>query len=288
MPAFAAELGATDQKEFSMMRKALCSIAAATVLALAFAGCSTSTDPGSDPTPPAQKFTVTFNVNGADEDIADQTVVKGALVVKPSPDPVKEGTEFELWALSSDPEVDYDFSTPVTANFGLVAIWKDEPRPVAEFTISFEPGAVSNATSMPDPAQVKKGSALTKPSEVPEDPSKVKEFDFWGLNDAATAEYDFTTPVTEDFTLYAIWKDAVVNYTVTFEPGEVANAENMPTTATVKEGDTVTEPEAPTDPSGDMTFVVWNDKATDDAYDFSTKVSGNLTLVATWEATTGK
>ena len=67
-----------------------------------------------------QHFTVTFNSNGGSI-IPAASVMKGNAVVRPT-DPQKENYVFGGWKLNGET---YDFSTPVTANITLDAVWNE-------------------------------------------------------------------------------------------------------------------------------------------------------------------
>ena len=62
--------------------------------------------------------TVTFNSNGG-SDVASQEVPNGGTATEPSA-PTKAGYAFVKWQLSG---ADYDFSSPVTGNITLTAVW---------------------------------------------------------------------------------------------------------------------------------------------------------------------
>ena len=64
------------------------------------------------------KYTVTFNSNGGSE-VASQSVFEGSSASEPSA-PTKAGYEFVKWQLSGS---DYDFSSAVTGNITLDAVW---------------------------------------------------------------------------------------------------------------------------------------------------------------------
>ena len=67
------------------------------------------------------EFVVSFESNGGSV-VLSQTVKKGEMVVKPT-DPTKGGYKFLGWYFLDKP---YDFNTPVTANFTLVAKWESD------------------------------------------------------------------------------------------------------------------------------------------------------------------
>ena len=67
---------------------------------------------------PIQQYTVTFNTDGGST-IDPVQVTDGNLVAQPA-DPTKSGYNFENWQLSGS---DYNFSSPVTGNITLTAVW---------------------------------------------------------------------------------------------------------------------------------------------------------------------
>ena len=146
------------------------------------------------------------------------------------------------------------------------------------YTISFNTDGGNEVVSQ----EVKEGEKVTKPA----DPSKEGyEFLGWYLNGAY---FDFETEVKGDLKLDAKWKEIVVEddknddkedevakYTVTF------NTDGGTTVAkqTIEEGKKATEPKAPT--KNGFTFKGWYLGST--KYNFSNKVTKNITLKAKWE-----
>lgn len=65
-------------------------------------------------------YTVTFNSDGGTA-VAVQTVDENALATEPVA-PIKEGYIFEYW-YSTNSDLEYDFTSPVTANITLTASW---------------------------------------------------------------------------------------------------------------------------------------------------------------------
>ena len=154
---------------------------------------------GDEPTP-VTSYTVTFDVNGGNETIADQTVESGKLATKPE-NPTREGHTFASWLLNGK---EYDFSTPVTGNITLTASWTedsqggDEPTPVTSYTVTFD---VNGGNETIADQTVESGKLVTKP----ENPTREGHpFAGWLLNGK---EYDFNTPVTGDITLTASWTE---------------------------------------------------------------------------------
>ena len=67
---------------------------------------------------PVQQYTVTFNTDGGST-IDPVQVSDGSPVAQPA-DPTKDGYNFVKWQLSG---ADYNFSSPVTSNITLTAVW---------------------------------------------------------------------------------------------------------------------------------------------------------------------
>lgn len=146
------------------------------------------------------------------------------------------------------------------------------------YTISFNTDGGNEVVSQ----EVKEGEKITKPA----DPSKEGyEFLGWYLNGAY---FDFQAEVEGNLTLDAKWKEIVVEddknedkedevtkYTVTFNTDGGSSVAKQ----TVEEGKKATEPKAPT--KSGYTFKGWYLGST--KYNFSNKVTKNITLTAKWE-----
>ena len=205
---------------------------------------------------PADEYTVTFNSMGGTS-IQPQTVDSGNLVTQPA-NPVKDGYVFVEWQLNG---VAYNFTTPVTSDLNLVAVYRVAGAPVIH-TVTFNTNGGMGYT----PSQkVNDGSLVTKPSNP---------FNFngtfveWQLNGIA---YDFSTPVTSNMTLVAVYAPI---HTVTFN----SNGGMYTPSQKVNNGSLVIQPSNPYNFNG--TFVEW--QLNGSAYDFSTPVTSNITLVAVY------
>ena len=108
----------------------------------------------------------------------------------PTAAPTREGYIFDGWQLNG---AKYDFSTPVTKNITLVAVWKE----VAKYTVTFD---AKGGTPAPGAQKVVKDGTATAPT-APTREGYI--FDGWQLDGA---KYDFSAPVTKDITLVAEWK----------------------------------------------------------------------------------
>jgi uncharacterized repeat protein (TIGR02543 family) len=133
-------------------------------------------------------YTVTF-MDGASE-LSKETVNHGATVGKPA-DPAREGYIFDGW-FKEGTTTAYDFNAPVTEDLSLVAQW------IKTYTVRFMDGAseLSKAT-------VNHGAAVSKPTPDPVKTNRL--FAGWYKDEAFNNKYDFDTPVTGDFSLYAKW-----------------------------------------------------------------------------------
>ncbi len=214
-------------------------------------------------------YTVTFDTNGGTE-IPSVEVESGTAVSKPA-DPTRSGYVFEGWLkLDNTP---YNFAEEVTGNITLFASWKVEtvtPAQTCKVTFNVDGAAYKTVT-------VEKGKTVQKP----DDPVKVgATFDKWVTEE--NAEFDFTSEIQSDLTLFAKWKDGGTppsgeNYTVTFDAnGGTATVAS----AQVISGEAVAEPEIPEKAGFD--FVGWY-TAEGTLYDFSTPVTADITLTAKWE-----
>lgn len=79
------------------------------------------------------EYTVTFNSDGGSE-VEAQTVEDGSVAAKPA-DPTKDGFEFVEWQLNG---AAYDFSTPVTSDIELVAVYKPVSTGVSLINVSYD------------------------------------------------------------------------------------------------------------------------------------------------------
>ena len=198
---------------------------------------------------------VTLDAKGGTPTPDAQMVVKDDKATEPTA-PTREGYTFVEWQLDGKK---YDFSTKVTKDITLVAVWKENT-----YTVTFD---AKGGTPAPNAQTVKEGKAATAPTA----PTK-KGYTFveWQLDGA---KYDFSTPVTKDITLVAVWKQ---NFTVTFDAN---GGTPTPDAQTVVKDGTATEPTAPTKEG--YTFAGW--QLDGKKYDFSKPVTQDIKLVAVWK-----
>ena len=207
-------------------------------------------------------YTVKFDLNGGDGDIADQKVKEGSTIDRPD-NPTREGYTFMGWQYEDS---DWNFLNTVTSNMTLTAQWKRNE--VKKYTVTFD---TANGTSI-DPQTIKDGGKVSKP----DDPTREGyEFKGWTLNGV---DYDFTTPVKADLVLTAVWTPVKPKtYTITFD----TDGGTVVPSQTVKDKGTATEPTAPTKTGYEFKGWLLDGKP----YDFTTPVTKDVTLKAKWEKT---
>lgn len=210
--------------------------------------------------------TVTFDY-GIEGMTGSQQIADGGTLTEPYV-PERDGYTFTGWLLDGRP---FDFSTPVTGDMTLTAGWQEnEPPAPVTHTVTFD----SAGGSPVEPQTVADGAAAIDPGVPSRDGYK---FTGWLLDGEP---FDFSTPITGDITLVAGWEEseepAPVLHAVTFDDGTGSTV-----TVNVQDGETVQEPAAPERDGYEFTGWLLNGEP----YDFSTPVTGDITLVAGWEQT---
>lgn len=211
-------------------------------------------------------YTVKFDLNGGDGNIADQKVKEGSTIDRPA-NPTREGYTFMGWQYEDS---DWNFLNTVASNMTLTAQWKRNE--VKKYTVAFD---TADGTSI-DPQTIRDGGKVSKP----DDPTREGyEFKGWTLNGV---DYDFTAPITTDIILTATWQKnetpKPVFYTVKFDTGNGSKIDLQ----TIQQGGKVKKPADPT--LNSYKFIGWQLDGKD--YDFNTAVSKDMTLTAVWEANT--
>jgi len=219
-------------------------------------------------------YTVTFDLGN---NLISETkeVEKNGFVSKPT-DPEKDGYTFEGWYYNG---VLFDFSTEITNDIKLEAKWSSTST--QKWTVSFDPNGGSTVSDV----EVMDGNAI---AAEPKPTRTGYTFLGWYLDDKL---FDFDTTITKNMTLTAKWekqstqdsgnevvkpeKPVTVTYTVSFDSnsGSTVKSQTVTKNSTVKE---------PTEPTRDgYTFLGWYNGTR--KFDFSTKITSNITLTAKWE-----
>ena len=217
------------------------------------------------------KYTVTFDTQGGSA-VSAQQVAYGNLVTQPAA-PTCEGYTFVGWATDASGATPYGFGTPVTGNMTLYAKWDNTGTTYHTVTIHLSDGE-TYPSSLPQDMTlfVKDGETVTIP-----DPAPTRDgYHFARLttDEQRKSDYDATTAVTADMTLYAKW---IKTWTVTFDSVGGSDVARQ----TVDDGGKATEPVPPTRDDYHYQFIGWLRDGK--AYDFTTPVKADVTLTASWQ-----
>lgn len=200
-----------------------------------------------------ETYIIQFETDGGTT-IANQVLEKGAKVEKPK-DPTKTGYVFKGWYVG---EKEFDFASTITENKTITAKWEKE----VIFTVTFN----SNNGTTVKSQKVVAGKTAVKPTN----PIRTGyAFAGWKLDDKA---YNFKEAVTKNITLMATWTKT---YTVKFD----TKGGNSIANQIIVTGQKAAKPANPTK-SGYL-FNSW--KNGNNAYDFNTAISEDITLTATWD-----
>lgn len=208
----------------------------------------------------SDRFYITFNSNGGTS-VPRQSVEYGQ-TGNPPTDPVKTDYLFGGWFTDAELTQEYDFMQEVTSNVYLYAKWILDTA-----TVTFNSRNGSPVT----PQKVNVGET----ANVPTPPTRNGyAFDKWCTDYDGTIEFDFNTPITSNITLYAAWKKTC---NVVFD----TNGGSEVATQIVNVGDLAVYPMTPK--KENYAFAYWcADSTLQNVYDFSTPVTGDVTLYAFW------
>jgi oligopeptide transport system substrate-binding protein len=211
-----------------------------------------------------EEFTVTFNTNGGPA-ITALTVEEGSLATQPAA-PSRDGYVFKGWFADAALTTPFSFALPVTGDLTVYAKWAQL------FTVTYD--ANGGTLVGPATASVEQGTAAQQPASPTRDGYI---FLGWATSAAGTTDYNFGSLVTANVTVYAKWFElAEDEFVVSFNAagGSYVAPQN------IVDGEVATEPADPT--RYGYEFVGWFLGSAE--YNFATPVTGNITLVAQWEA----
>lgn len=193
-----------------------------------------------------------------------QTIDRGEKF-KESAEPSKENHTFAGW-YNGDEKFDFDADTTNAPNvLELVAKWD-----INKYTVQF----VSDYGSFADQT-IEHGKTI-KTDELTIPPVEGFTFDGWYADDAYKTEFDFSTPITGNTTVYAKW--TANDYEVSF----ITEHGKTPTSQNVKYNGTATNPGELTEDG--YTFIGWYaDEAHKTKFDFSTPITSDTKVYAKWE-----
>ena len=143
------------------------------------------------------KYTVTYINEGIE--YHKETLEYGSVITDVQ-DPIKEGYTFIGWYTKNNEKVNH----PITVTKNITLYSKYE---INVYTVSF----YHNNEKYVEDQKVNYGENAIKPSA---DPSKIGyTFKYWSLEENGE-KYEFSTKITKDITLYAVYE--INNYTVTY------------------------------------------------------------------------
>lgn len=219
-----------------------------------------------------QICTITFNLNGGYGDFPDITINRLEKIEEPSAKPAKAGNHFKYWALSTDLTKEYNWNNLVSENITLIAVWENFNR-----VVSFNS---NGGTAAPGTIILNVGDCVSDFEKMLNENQPERTgytFEFWATTPTSNVAYNLDLPVTNNLTLYAIWR--INTYTVSFNlDGGSGSFPNK----TINYGSTVSKPAATPTKDG-FTFKYWALSGQTTEYNFSTPVTSDITLVAIWE-----
>lgn len=193
-----------------------------------------------------------------------QTIDRGEKFTKPA-EPSKENHTFAGW-YNGDEKFDFDADTTNAPNvLELVAKWEK-----SKYTVKFVSDYGSFADQTIEHGKPIDTDKLTIPTV------EGFTFDGWYADAAHTTEFNFSTPITGDTTIYAKW--TAKNYEVSFitEHGKTPTSQNVPYNETADDPGTLTEE--------GYTFIGWYaDEAHKTKFDFTKPITGDTKVYAKWE-----
>ncbi len=208
-----------------------------------------------------QSYVVYFESNGGSQ-VDAQIIEHGKLVVIPFP-PTKTGWSFAGWFTDEKLNNKFDFTTKVTGKMTLYAKWT-----IDTYLVEFNSNDGSEVESQ--------NVAYNDYVMVPTPPTKTGwSFAGWFTDKELNNKFDFTTKVTGKMTLYAKW--TIDTYLVEFNSNDGSEVESQ----NVAYNDYVMVPTPPIKTG--WTFAGWfTDEELNNKFEFTTKVTGKLTLFAKW------
>lgn len=178
--------------------------------------------------------------------------------------PTKKGFLFKEWCMDSGGLTPFDPETSIAGNMTLYAIWVDA------CSVTFDS---DGGTEIPE-QNIKLGELAVYPMTPTKDNHK---FAHWCIDEERTEVFDFSTPVTENITLYAVFIQT--SNTVVFDSNGGSEVEKQK----VSIGGFAEKPDPPEKTGFD--FVCWcTDKDCTNEFVFARmSVNSPITLYAKWQ-----
>lgn len=276
---------------------------------------------GGKEAPVIKTFTVRFDT-GEGSAVADQTIDEGGKAAKPA-DPEREGYTFDGWYADADGMQPFDFDSAITSDVTVYARWNKKDVPVTISVTGSVTGvdaenktqvwADKTALELPEGATAADLSeALFEQAGLVYDATPDTQYG-WRLNSITSPDGRVLGTVDMGNNRWAYWSlvvngeyaqlgassivlksgddvswvyevpEAPVTHTVTFDAGEGSAVAAQK----VEDGKAAAKPDDPMREG--YTFAGWySDAECTQAYDFSTPVSGDVTLYAKWTKNAAK
>jgi len=216
--------------------------------------------------------TVTFDAQGGTPAPEAQTVTYGGKATEPTA-PSKDGYTFKGWSRYPSTYVAFDFANnTVLADTTLTAFYDEVVHVYHTVTFKEKGGDTFSTVDVLD------GKTVARPAT---DPTKEGyTFVGWFKNTALTQEWDFTTPITSNKTIYAKFT-ANATYTVSFN----TNGGSSIASQTIVDGGKATEPASEPTKTGYTFGGYYKDSSFTNNFNFNTEViHENTTIYVKWVA----
>ncbi len=202
---------------------------------------------------------VTFNSNQGSA-VDNARVDYGTTVTQPT-NPTRDGYTIINWCTDPECNNDFNFSTLITEDIILYAKWGKNP------TITFN----TDDGSEVQPVTITYNTTVTRPDT---DPTKSGyRFINWCTDAECNNNFNFSTPITEDKIIYAKW---IKVYTVTFDSNGGSDVEPE-----IIDHNQYAYWRYPYRENYGLAY--WYLDNEDEAFDFNTPITADITLSAKWE-----
>lgn len=221
----------------------------------------------------ADAITIEFIDSYDGQTVETKKIAKDSKVLEPSFRGNDPDRRFVGWSEIGSADELFDFNTAISSDFTLYSAYAE---PLPKYTVTFKDSLGSEFEEIAS-VEVTENEKVTPPKFNPNHPNKV--FIGWSVirNDTDSL-FDFNTPITYGFELYAVYKDSSTpvkqTFTVTFntDGGSLVNSQ------TVEKGNKVVKPTNPTKVG--YTFDCWTIGLLE--FNFNTAINQNITLTARW------
>lgn len=218
-----------------------------------------------EPTP--ETITVSF-MDG--ETLVEAKEIQKNSTVSQATAPVKTDYTFKGWSSNKDEYVEFDFETKLIENTTLYAFYTKSTEAPETVTVTFK-----NGNDVIDTATINKNASVESITA----PTKTGyTFKGWSSKEDEFIEFDFTSKIEENISLYAFYE--INTYTVTYKYNNITY-----TTQTATYNSVAVAPNNPIIPG--YSFIEWCiDKNCETAYNFLSKITSDITLYAKLEPVT--